>query len=302
MPQHGSTLSVIGHTRFATSSKNIESELHPHEFATWKMEHVWQFNHRSGEFEKHEREVGLHLTHNGDFDGLTAYDQVIIVDDVGRWLERILHTKNDTHGDSPKVCGMMDLLRVQGRWAAAARLAWVRVVLKEPNNVSGGQPLSKSAPNTFPDGFYWAKWEVFFENIFLQHKNNIIKVQGGSTYSVDRGGLSAFIGKCVELLADAAEDLNIVSWVAGEKASFVSSAVKGFLRADLYTALTELLSRAEGSFGLQVHSTLEEGVVVIASKGQPMSISFSEDLPIVLFGSEAEVLLLRTFFIRFPDT
>jgi hypothetical protein len=54
--------------------------------------------------------------------------------------------------------------------------------------------------------------------------------------------------------------------------------------------MTEFLSRAEGSFGLQAHSTLEAGVVVIASKGQPMSLSYDPMRPIVLFGSEAEAV------------
>ena len=46
----------------------------------------------------------------------------------------------------------------------------------------------------------------------------------------------------------------------------------------------------QGSFGLQAHCTLEPGVVVIASKGQPMSLSYDPRLPICLFASEAEAL------------
>lgn len=40
----------------------------------------------------------------------------------------------------------------------------------------------------------------------------------------------------------------------------------------------------------QVHCTLEPGVVLVASKGQPMSIAFDHDTPLVLFASEAEAL------------
>ena len=50
--------------------------------------------------------------------------------------------------------------------------------------------------------------------------------------------------------------------------------------------MSEFLSRAEGSFGLQAHCSIEPGVVVIASKGQPMSLSYDPERPIVLFGSE----------------
>jgi len=66
--------------------------------------------------------------------------------------------------------------------------------------------------------------------------------------------------------------------------------VRGFLRADLYNAMTEILTRAEGSFGLQAHCTLEPGVVVLASKGQPMSVAFDPKVPLCLFGSEAEAV------------
>lgn len=79
-------------------------------------------------------------------------------------------------------------------------------------------------------------------------------------------------------------------WSHHEYESFVHMSVRGFLRADLYTALSEFLSRAEGSFGIQAHCTLEPGVMVIGSKGQPMSISFDPEKPIVLFGSEAEAV------------
>ena len=223
-----------------------------------------------------------------------AYDQLLVVEHVGLWLERILHVKNNTKGDSPKVCGMMDLLRVQGRWAAASRLAWVRCVLVDPKDVTGGEALSKSAPNNFPAPAYWSQWEAFFEEAWVQHINNIVKAKAADQfgYYIDKAGVSGFVKHCSEMLLDAnrAADLKVAAWKQVDITSFVATAARGFLHSDLYTSLTELLSRAEGSFGLQVHSTLEEGVVVIASKGQPMSVAFQEDTPLVLFGSEAEAV------------
>jgi hypothetical protein len=57
-PGLGATVNVIGHTRFATSSKNIVSELHPHEFDTWKIENVWAFQPSTRRFEKTASQVG----------------------------------------------------------------------------------------------------------------------------------------------------------------------------------------------------------------------------------------------------
>jgi hypothetical protein len=47
-----STLSVIGHTRFATSSVNVIEELHPHEWVPFKKDWVWIFDSSVGRYEK----------------------------------------------------------------------------------------------------------------------------------------------------------------------------------------------------------------------------------------------------------
>lgn len=67
---------VIGHTRFATSSANKVSELHPHEWTPFKEEVVWKFNPILGKYERCSAVMGVHITHNGDFDELEAYSQV----------------------------------------------------------------------------------------------------------------------------------------------------------------------------------------------------------------------------------
>jgi hypothetical protein len=224
----------------------------------------------------------------------------MVVEEVGLWLERILHIPNDTRGDSPKMVGCMDLLRVQGRWAAAVRLAWVRCVLSAATDVAGGEPLSKTAPNTFPGPQYWQDWAAAFEPIWQAHRKKVIKpippepTEKRKTYRyyIDRKAEDDMVKQCVrDIYGDAlGAVLNINTWNAKFARSFFHFAVRGFLRGDLYNALSELLSRAEGSFGLQVHCTIEPGVCVIASKGQPMSISFHPFKPICLFASEAEAL------------
>ena len=133
---------VIGHTRFATSSINKVSELHPHEWVPFHEENVWLFNAEKGKMEKTMTTVGIHISHNGDFDAMEAYQQIMVVNEIGLWLERVLHCPNSTRGDSPKIAGCMDLMRVQGRWAAAARLAWIRVALNASNEVAGGDQPS----------------------------------------------------------------------------------------------------------------------------------------------------------------
>jgi hypothetical protein len=64
---------------------------------------------------------------------------------------------------------------VQGRWGPAARLAWVRCVLKTSTDVCGGSQLSKSAVNTFPSPTYFDIWADVIDSQFMLHVNNIIK-------------------------------------------------------------------------------------------------------------------------------
>lgn len=431
-------ITALGHTRFATSSINVDSELHPHEWEQFHREFVWRFNPVAGRMEKVNSLVGVHITHNGDFDELSAYSNKMVNEEVGWWLERVLHCGNDASGDSPKIAGFMDLSRVQGRWSAAARLAYVRCICKNNvDEVTGDSniPLSKSAPNVFPPIEYFEAWGHFFESVWIEHMNNIIKSVAASApmsptkqsapsvsaaasvddfnvdssaskghaaslqYRVDRKNMKQFCKVLVKALhtmdyatwkanlnptatsvhrssmhdyfgrnlfasiedgfdpdkimklsthgnsrhghkssmhgssrhgqssthgasrhghqvstdgasrndagsSTRADDsvpeevdtakllyyLDGTHWTSTELKSFVYATVRGFLFADLYTALTEFLSRAQGSFGLQVHSTLEPGVIVVASKGQPMSLAFDPKYPIVLSGSEAEAV------------
>ena len=119
----GNVLTFLGHTRFATSSINIVPELHPHQWVPPRKEAIWFFNSKEGSFSRRQSSFVVHISHNGDFDALNAFGRISTVNEVGVWLERVLQCSNSTSGDSPKVAGCIDLLRVQGRWAAAARLA-----------------------------------------------------------------------------------------------------------------------------------------------------------------------------------
>jgi hypothetical protein len=164
--------------------------------------------------------------------------------------------------------------------------------LQSSTDVAGGEQLSKLAPNTFPAPSFWISWGNFLDAEWTGHINNIIKVTTPTkfelkkkrSYALDGTGVKQFEEALFKTLtATDHTELGCNKWPALQLQSFIHFAVRGFLRSDLYNVMTELLSRAEGSFGLQAHCTLEPGVVVIASKGQPMSFSFDPSYPIVLF-------------------
>ena len=261
--QNDDFVSVIGHTRFATSSVNIRDELHPHQWSPFSKEEMWRFNYKSHKFDKSEVLCGVHLTHNGDFDALEMYDETVTVNDVGLWLEKVLHVQNLLNGDSPKLAGCMELFHVQGRWAKAARLAWVRVILHKSGDVCNG-PLLRSSPSLVPNYTFWKAWGEFFDSIWIRHINNVIikSPKNDCTYKIDRKAEQLVVQDIVGSLdcTGTGEDksvvdmkikkrieLNCSSWSRSTIQSFVAVTIRGFLLGDLYSSLSELLSRATGS-------------------------------------------------------
>ena len=248
---------------------------------------VWSFSTSKGCFCKSRREVGVHLSHNGDFNSFKCYDTSTSLAEIGSWLTKTLYCPDTSFGDSQKVCGMLEILRVQGRWMAACRLAYIRAISPSVKYVL-------SEDGGFPSASYFHELGEHFDAQFSMHVNNIIIAENTITssegsYRVDSGAKKQFINVMVNEITNL-RDKGIYTWNDDDIKSFVNAAVRNFLTYDLYTAMTEFLSRAKGSFGLQVHTTLEPGVVVLGSKGQPMSVAFDEASPMVLFGSNVDAV------------
>ena len=55
-------------------------------------------NPSSQRFERVVAQFGVHISHNGDFDALACYNQFMMNEDIGLWLERVLHVPNDLLG------------------------------------------------------------------------------------------------------------------------------------------------------------------------------------------------------------
>lgn len=256
----GNVLTFLGHTRFATSSINIVPELHPHQWVPPRKEAIWFFNSKEGSFSRRQSSFVVHISHNGDFDALNAFGRISTVNEVGVWLERVLQCSNSTSGDSPKVAGCIDLLRVQGRWAAAARLAYIRCVHKDMTDVCNGEQLSKKASNTFPVASVWEAWREFFECQWIKFQDSVIEsiATGPSSY---RYRINAVRERQLvnAMVSSSDKKPDVSGWREEVYMSFVTSTVRGFLRMDLYNACSEFLSRAKGSFGLQMHCSIEEG-------------------------------------------
>jgi hypothetical protein len=313
-PPGAHAAAYIGHTRFATASLPAVMETHPHEWTPFAPGKVWTFE--GGAFVASVRPVGIHLTHNGDLDALTLFHHELPVGTLGLWLERVLHCGNETRGDSPKGAGMMELLVCAGQWDKAVRWAWQDVVARAATDASGGQPLSKTAPNTAPTRAWAAAWAALLDGAMGSEQGLLAAPHEGSTTRYAVASVVPFVEAMLQRLAKLPPASAAALGVAPATASgsgahvapahaaaaaaahvtlmpplllrkFLKRAAEAFLLNDAWEALRQLLSRAAGSFGISVLSALEPDTVAIAAWGQQMSLALHDDAALALFGSEA---------------
>jgi hypothetical protein len=311
-PSTATSAAFIGHTRFATASLPAVMETHPHEWTPFGKARLWTFE--DGRFVQSERPVGIHLTHNGDLDDVHLFHRMVPVGELGLWLERVLHCANSTRGDSPKGAGLMELYTCQGSWAAAVRFAYQDAVATAATDVSGGQALSKTAPNTAPTPAWAAAWAGVLDPLFQQHQGLLAQPYNDSGARFTFSSVMPFVEKILEHIArmpplalaslgvaagdrapaaelrDAATESHVILMAPLQLRKFLKRAAEAFLLHDVYEALRVLLSRAAGSFGISVLSAAEPDTVAIAAWGQQMSLALHEGAAMALFGSEAAAL------------
>ncbi|CAK0825983.1 unnamed protein product [Prorocentrum cordatum] len=298
-----------GHSRFGTSSGPAEVETHPHQWLGPRFENVWRCdeNHM---WRREHLEVCTTITHNGDFDGWKLYDKVVPNGILGLFLERALHCSSDAKGDSPKLAGMMDLLLCQGMWLASVRLAFVTEVTKHVDEVFGWEPPSRAAPNHVPLPASFARWAGVFDRFFgealragesdaheptsrvggLMHSSMTVKGQFAPT----RDEVKALADKIVEFFEQPqnAADMQPHGITGIHLKNFVQRACGYFFCMDLLSTVQLFFQRAEGTFGISVSCTLWPASIVLASKGQPISLGIDQTRPLAIWSSEPSSLLV----------
>ena len=271
------SLTGVWHYRYATSgSAPSELETHWHEWIGARQEKVWYFSDRDWQWET--KNVNHRITHNGDFDAWELFGTNVDFITLGLWLQRVLHTSNNTLGDSPKIAGLLDLLLTKGMWFASVRLAYQLTVATSVSAAFGGQNPSADAPNTAPSIEELNRWAIIFEEVFasLSHAP-----QPGSAYFPQY--LQSLKKNIVKAFTD---DSVTVNWTELQIIAFVQTAIDAFFYNDLYRATQIFLKRAIGSFGLVTVSTLEESQLVLSAKGQPITIGFDWQQKYMVYASE----------------
>ena len=279
-PSSTSSCLLMGHLRFATSSRNRETESHPHIWLPWKKEPAW-FTVRDPStnalslVRSPSATVGHMLTHNGDFDAVRIYDSPIPQVAVGRWLGLVLGCPCTVDSDSAKIAGYFDVFSTRGRWAPSARRAWVLAI-------------AKSEADTVPSQQTFQKWGSLFERALLA--SSVPGTCPETSPDLFKQGVALLESSVTASLTNNKTAYSLSAYTTSQISAFVVSAVSSFLTADCYSCMSAFLRSAAGSFGLAVTAATEEGTVTLAAMGQPMAFAVDPSVGMVLYGSEVSAV------------
>ena len=275
------SISGMWHYRYATSSAPSILETHWHEWIAEREVDVWRVER--GRWLRDSQVVNHRITHNGDFEAWRPFGKTIDTDQLGLWLERVLHTPNETVGDSPKIAGMMDLLIAQGMWDASLRLAYQLAVASGIESTFGGRSPADNAPSTAPSVQDIQNWAAIAERVFLTHQSNLLRPYAKSMLELSKKHLAYFEQDLQQALS---QDSIVRQWPLAKQSAFVKNALYAFFHNNPYQATKLFMSRAEGTFGLVVASTLNENNLVLSAWGQPIVTGFNVQDNYMVYASE----------------
>mmetsp|Transcript_84638 Transcript_84638/g.137201 ORF Transcript_84638/g.137201 Transcript_84638/m.137201 type:complete len:1524 (+) Transcript_84638:3-4574(+) len=253
----------LGHTRFATSSGPSVADTHPHRFSTSTHVNIWRCA-PTGWYKSSEN-FELYVTHNGDLDYMEELDSKVLRThkELGMWLQLVLHTASIPGCDSVKVAGVLELFRTQGIWKHALRLS---SLLSTSLGSFGAQVLDSKTLSTAAE---------IADEVFLGFVGKDL-----------RQDPSIILQLSVTLAAELYEKVQQLRNRYGTCEKLAELATQYFLENDLFMSVHKLLGKAHGSFGISACCSVDRDLVVLACRGQAMSLAFNEIHGVVLWGSE----------------
>lgn len=216
---------------------------------------------------------------------------------MGKWLARVMHAPDVCLGDSPKAAGMMELLTTKGSWIASVRWAFQKCIADSVGDAADGDPLlSPESPNTAPSVAWCARMGQAFSKIWVAALKEVPEFGAHGGGELDRES-NVNVDNSIGLVVNAAVSagkMAAIEWsgmdsVVGAmspdaREQWVVCTVDNFLHGDLFTAMTEFMSKSHGSFGLQAISTTQPGVACIAAKGQSMRLAILPQVRSAIWG------------------
>eukprot|EP00854_Cymbomonas_tetramitiformis_P009249 gene9249-10956_t len=243
----------------------------------------------------------MYITHNGDLDFLDVCGVTHAVEEIQTWLERVLHIPMPAPVDSAAIAGLMDLLRTQGLWSSSVRFG---CVFGRGDATTHCPVIDRPLPTVHQQQRIAALFDEVLEEVikeqqsvgskYLQQESSghMQELRERVKSRVSAIASSDAIFHCLGLneATDFQRDLTVALSSSGNSTAlgnFVSCTVDAFFDNDLLHATHFFLANAKGSFGLCVSSSLDvDKEVVVAARGQTMSVAFYPSTGMVCFGSE----------------
>jgi hypothetical protein len=291
---------LMGHTRFATSSKATMNGTHPH---------IWSPAGKCSVYSLGDSQVWLsttpkpvvqsvssYITHNGDLDFFKINGVIADLEAVQKWLEKATGHPMPAPVDSAAIAGLVDLIRSAGCFALSLRFA--RVI------ASPGASVSSTVPFPFMEDY--SKLGKVFEMWLPQFcsTNNVSLKAMKSQPNLRRNFAEFMISKIhsdFDLINSAFTEYSLEDEKDVEQPAIAVDApgpiyslralvidtVDAFLDNDLFFTTKYFMRNAVGSFGLMVTCSMDASrQICIAARGQPMSVGFFPEKGIICYGSE----------------
>lgn len=264
-----------GHTRFATSSKATFDGTHPHQWSSPQsldMYIGWSEGCLKGKVSKN---FEIFVTHNGDFDFLDVGDRTYELGAIQDWLERATGQKRPSGVDSAAIAGVMDLMRTQGSVFLSARFGFLFGVKRLTLDYEMPPQKTFQLLGTLMD-------EVLQEYL----KDG---APGGASTSLS--SLSSLEARQADLVQNYFTRIKTkgpnLSLSDDDLLAMAETAISAFLENDLLLATRLFMTKAKGSFGLCVMCSVDaHRQMVIAARGQTMSVAFYPETGLLLYASE----------------
>ncbi|KAJ1454221.1 hypothetical protein M885DRAFT_522003 [Pelagophyceae sp. CCMP2097] len=268
-----------GHTRFATTSKATFDGTHPHQWSpAQKLDCYDGFDEGVVSLNAVARRFEVFICHNGDLDffqvGARTYDLAL----VQQWLIRATGCEMPSAVDSCAVAGLLDLHRAQSCWALSARFGFLFGPAR--------QTLDYHVPPNFAE----------IGKVFDAAFSHVAKSCGSRR--VQDVGSPENRRRVAEEARKRLQDFDLFPSTPGARVEDVEggsedlgamcvAAVDAFFDNDLLWSTRLFLKHAKGSFGLMVSCTLDaRRQVVLAARGQTMSVAVYPKLGLALYASE----------------
>lgn len=298
---------LLGHTRFATSSKATLDGTHPHTWSPPQVYKVYRLDHKALESSSSSTDdeycpqpkivkVSNYITHNGDLDFFKAHGHHAPLDDIQQWLVHATGYPMTTTVDSAAIAGLVDIIRTAGCFALSIRFAYLLDMpdSRIQNNTSqmadfpkakDYELLAQSFESMLRTICQTKKWtlrsiqeseelrQIFADHVFLQMTET-------PSLSQMLQQSKAF-GKYYSWEGPIAVSPLAPQDIEQQKSSFpmlrlwIRKSIDAFFDNDLFFTTKYFMKHAIGSFGLVITSSMDAHCqICIAARGQPMSIAF----------------------------